>query len=208
MIFIGTMNLTRTRDVGNFLCPACGVAQGYRLRASRPWLTLYFIPTIPVGDFEFFVQCDHCKLRWDDSVLEMNHPNPVMAEENQFCDQAVRATMLVVLADCKISENEISALQRISQHFWSRHVGRDELGKICSNAQQNQIEAANYVLTVSRNWNQEQRSRALQGMFLAASADGPLDPSQLAILAKMQELFDFTDAEYHGAIEQALEWES
>ena len=35
MIFIGTVNLTRTRDEGNFLCPACGVSQGYRLRADE-----------------------------------------------------------------------------------------------------------------------------------------------------------------------------
>ena len=45
-------------------------------------------------------------------------------------------------------------------------------------------------------------------MFLAATADGPLGELQLGILTKMQELFDFTDAEYHQAIEQAVEWET
>jgi hypothetical protein len=30
----------------------------------------------------------------------------------------------------------------------------------------------------------------------------------MRILARMQELFEFTDAEYHAAIEQAVQWDS
>lgn len=208
MIFIGTANLTRTRDEGNFLCPACGVSQGYRLRATRAWLTIYFIPTVPVSDHESFVQCDHCRANWDPSVLEMDHQNHSDVTEEQFCMEAVRSAVLVVLADNEITENEISTLQTISSHLLKRAVERDELGQLCSSAQQHRIEPVNYVLTACRHWNQRQRVRALQAMFLAATADGPLGDLQLGILARMQELFDFTDAEYHQAIEQAVEWES
>ena len=208
MIFIGTINLTRTRDEGNFLCPACGVSQGYRLRATRAWLTVYFIPTVPVSDHESFVQCDHCKANWDPSVLEMDHLNHSEIEEEQFCIEAVRSAVLVVLADNDITENEISTLQTISSHLMKRRVERDELGQLCSSAQQHRIEPVNYVLTASRHWNQKQRVRALQAMFLAATADGALGELQLGVLAKMQELFDFTDAEFHQAIEQAVDWES
>jgi len=207
MIFIGTVNLTRTRDEGNFLCPACGVSQGYRLRATRAWLTVYFIPAIPVGHHESFVQCDHCKANWDPSVLDMDHMHHEEVAEEKFCGEAVRAAVLVVLADNQITENEIRTLQTISSKLMKRPVERDELGQICSSAQQNRIEPANYALTVSKHWNQKQRVRALQVMFLAATADGPLGELQLQILARMQELFDFTDAEYQRAIEQAVDWE-
>lgn len=208
MIFIGTVNLVRTRDEGNFLCPACGVSQGYRLRARRPWLTLYFIPTLPMGSFDYFVQCDHCKANWDPSVLEMDAVTHANAGEEQFCEEALRAAVLVVLADEQISENEIMALQKIAQQLMKRSMERDELGRICSSAQHNRIEAGNYVLSVSRHWNQQQRARALQAMFLAATADGPLGEPQMRILARMQELFEFTDTEYHAAIEQAVDWDS
>ncbi|MAI72374.1 MAG: zinc-ribbon domain-containing protein [Rhodopirellula sp.] len=208
MIFIGTVNLTRTRDQGNFLCPACGVSQGYRLRATRAWLTVYFIPTIPVSNHEPFVQCDHCKANWDPSVLEMDHLHYSDVAEEQFGEEAVRAAVLVVLADNQITENEINSLQAIASYLMRRPVGRDELGQVCSSARQHRIEPVNYVLTVSRPWNQKQRLRALQAMFLAAAADGPLGQLQIEILASMQELFDLTDAEYHRAIEQAVEWSS
>jgi uncharacterized tellurite resistance protein B-like protein len=208
MILIGTMNLTRTRDRGSFFCPTCVLNQTYRLRSRRPWLTLYFIPTVPVGGAEFFVQCDHCHSTWDSSVLEMDQQSHEQALEDEFRDQVVRSSVLIVLADGNIKENEILALQKIASRMLERVVDRDELGRLCSIAQQNKIEASNYVLTVSRRWSKEQRARALQAMFLAASAEGDMSKSQLEILAKMREILELSDADYEAAIEESLSWES
>ncbi|MGI9470668.1 MAG: TerB family tellurite resistance protein [Rubripirellula sp.] len=202
------MNLTSTRDRGNFYCPTCALKQTYRLRARRPWLTLYFIPTVPVGGHEHFVECDQCRSTWDPTVLEMDQQSHEAAQEDQFCDEAIRSAVLIVLADDRISDNEILALQRIATRMLGRPVDRDELGRLCSIAEQNKIEARNYVLTVSRRWSQDQRSRALQAMFLAATAEGELGEQQIGILTEMRELLDFTDSEYETAIEQALNWDA
>ncbi len=204
MILIGTMNLTRTRDRGNYYCPNCGVTQTYRLRARRPWLTLYFIPTIPIGGVEMFVQCDQCRQTWDPTVLEMDQETHEAAVEEQFIDEAIRASVLVTLIDGTISEQEIRALQSLASRMLERDVDREELGRLCSIAQQNKIEASNYVLTVSKRWNQSQRSRALQAMFLAATAEGNMSDKQVKVLAKMREILDLTDAEYQTAIEAVL----
>jgi uncharacterized tellurite resistance protein B-like protein len=207
MILIGTMNLTSTRERGNFYCPGCAMGQTYRLRARRPWLTLYFIPTVPVGGAELFVQCDECKQSWDPSVLQMDQKSHEMALEEQFRDEALRSAVLVVIADGTITENEIHALRRIASHLLERQVEREELGRLCSIAEQNKIEAAHYVLTVSQRWSQPQRSQALQAMFLAATADGEMGREQIETLAQMRDLLDMTDAEYESAIEEALTWE-
>ena len=208
MILIGTINLTRTRDRGSFYCPTCVLTQTYRLRARRPWLTLYFIPTVPVGVAELFVQCDHCRKTWDTSVLDMDQHSHEQELEEQFRDQAVRSSVLVVMADGEISESEILALQRIASRLLERVVDREELGRLCSIAHQNQIEAANYVLTVSRNWSKEQRLQALQAMFLAATAEGEMSQSQIDVLAKMRQTLELSDAEYEAAIEDALSWDA
>ncbi len=207
MILIGTMNLTRTVERGNFYCPTCMADQTYRLRARRPWLTLYFIPTVPVGGAELFVQCDQCRQQWDSSVLEMDQQSYEVAQEDQFRDEAVRSAILVVIADGTISEEEINALRRITSRLLAREVDREELGRLCSIAQQNQIEIANYVLTVSRRWSQEQRIMALQAMFLAATAEGEVSKQQMQTLARMRELLDMTDLEYEQAIEGAIAWD-
>lgn len=207
MIITGTMNLSRTLDHGNFYCPSCRAIQPYRHRSRRPFLTIYFIPTVPVGRAEAFVQCDNCKDCWDLSVLEIDREHHETIEQDLFLDQAVRSAILVVLADGVITENEIAALQRIASRLLNRDVDREELGELCSIARENRIEAANYVLTVSRRWSQSQRSLALQAMFLAASAEGELGDSQVRLLAEMRNLLDMSDLDYQSAIEQALEWE-
>jgi uncharacterized tellurite resistance protein B-like protein len=206
-MIVGTMNLTRTRDRGNFYCPTCAVPQSYRLRARRPWLTVYFIPAIPIGAVQLFVQCDICRSVWDTSVLEMNRRSHEIALEEQFRDEAIRSAVLVVLADGTISDPEIRALQLVAERILEHAVNREELGRLCSIAQQNKITAVNYVLTVSKRWSVEQRAKALQAMFLCATADGPMTKQQSGILAKMREILELTDREYELVIEDALAWE-
>jgi uncharacterized tellurite resistance protein B-like protein len=207
MIVIGTMNLTRTRDRGNFYCPSCALTQEYRLRARRPWLTIYFIPTVPVGGAELFVQCDQCRSVWDPTVLEMDRTSHETALEEQFREEALRAAVLVVLVDNRTTEAEITALARIGARLLEREFDREELGRLCSIAQENKIEATNYVLTVSRRWSGEQRSTALQAMFLAATAEERLSPEKTAVLTKMRDILEMSDFEYESAIEEALTWE-
>ena len=208
MILIGTMNITRTRERGEFYCPNCSHSQSYRLRARRPFLTLYFIPTVPVGGVEMFVQCDHCKSTWDPTVLSMDQQVHEYALEEQFRDEALRSAVLVVIADGQITEKEILSLQRISARMLERELDREELGRLCSIAKQNKIEATNYVLTVSHRWSQAQRVLALQAMFMAATADEGLSEPQTKILSKMRDVLQLTDLEYEQAIEQALQWEA
>ena len=209
MILIGTMNLTTTRDRGNFDCPNCGADQPYRLRARRPFLTLYFIPTVPVGPAELSVQCDQCRSTWDVSVLEMDRENHQMAMAHQFAEETLRACVLMTLVDGSISENEIDALLRISAHLLKppmdrELMDREELGRLCSVAQQNQIECKNYVLTISKHWSEAQRLLAVQAMFLAATADSAMSDKKLQVLAEMREILKLTDADYQNAIESAL----
>ncbi len=204
MILIGTMNLTRTRDRGNFFCPTCNIVNSYRLRARRPFLTLYFIPTVPVGPAELFIECDQCHSKWDTSVLEMDRSAHENALQEQFLDEAMRSSVLMVLVDDRISDEEIESLLRIGNELLERDIDRDELGRLCSIASQNKIRAENYVLTVSRRWSQPQRILALQAMFLAATAEGELSDAKVKTLAKLKEILDLTDAEYENSIEQAL----
>ena len=208
MILIGTMNITRTRDRGEFYCPSCMGTRSYRLRARRPFLTLYFIPTVPVGGAEQFVECEGCRQNWDVTVLQQDRSFYEDQQVDLFRDEAIRAAVLVVLADGVTTQNEIAALQRVATRMLQREVDRDELGRLCSIAQENKIPATNYVMTVSRRWNNDQRARALQAMFLAATADGELGPEQAKVLSRMRDILEMSPAEYETAIEGALEWDN
>ncbi len=207
MILIGTMNLTRTRETGQFHCPTCARTQEYRLRARRPFLTLYFIPTVPIGAAELFVLCSGCNEKWDPTVLEMDRRTHEQMGMEQFRDEALRAAILIVIADGSISEREIETLERIAFRLLDRPTDRDQLGELCAIAVQNRIRAQNYVLTVCRRWDTSQKSLALQAMFLAATAEGKMDDTRMGLLAEMRDILELTDAEYESAIEHSLQLE-
>lgn len=204
MVWIGTMNLTRTVDRGHFYCPTCGANCSYRLRNRRPFLTIYFIPVVPIGGAEPFVQCDGCKSSWDMTVLELTRESHEAAQLAQFREDALRATVLVTTADGSISEAEIDALLVVSSKLFERPIDREELGALCASAQRLGVSAPNYLLTVKRQWSPEQCITVLKAAFLAASAEGELNPAQLKMLRDLQDLFNLTDAEYQQAIEEAL----
>jgi uncharacterized tellurite resistance protein B-like protein len=170
-------------------------------------LTLYFIPTVPIGGAEVFVDCDGCRDNWDESVLEMDRVHHEERQEEQFLDEAMRSAVLVVLADGTTTEKEIDALQRIAARLLQREVDRDELGQLCSIAIENKISAKNYVLTVSRRWSQKHRARALQAMFLAATAESEMGEPQMKLLSEMRDILQMSQAEYEDAIEAALSWD-
>ena len=70
-----------TRDTGTFECLDCQCSTEYRLRAKRNFITVYFIPIVPLnweaGDEE--VQCVMCKSKFPAGILDgswpMEHPD-------------------------------------------------------------------------------------------------------------------------------------
>jgi uncharacterized tellurite resistance protein B-like protein len=205
MLIISTMDITRTRERGVFYCPNCRENGSYCLRARRPFLTLYFIPTVPVGPAEEFVLCDQCQSRWDTSVLSLNQRDHEQLQEEEFRDQAFKCAILVTLADGMIEEVEIDGLLRIANDLLQRDTDREELGQLCSTATQNRVTPENYSLTISSRWSTSQRRRALQAMFLAASATGTLSDTKLTLLARMREILKLTEEEYQSAIIEVIE---
>ncbi|MCC9604123.1 zinc-ribbon domain-containing protein [Stieleria sp. JC731] len=201
------MNLTRTRETGQFHCPTCRSNQDYRLRSRRPFLTLYFIPVVPIGGAEQFVVCRGCKEKWDPSVLQTDAKEQADYSLAQFHEEALRSAILVVLHDGYITEPEIDSLIYISNQLLQRPVDREELGELCSIASQNRVLARNYVTTVSRRWSDDQKKTCVQAMFLAATSEGALDDDRAKLLADMKGILKMSEADYQSAVSEALQWE-
>lgn len=207
MILIGTMNITRTADRGHFHCPTCGCIQEYKLKSRRPFLTLYLIPTVPIGAVEQFVRCLQCKSHWDPAILNAAGNTHRELQEMQFGIEAFRAAILVVLGTGEVSEQQIEILIRIGNRLLPEPISREELGQWCSSAQRNGISAANYVRSVCPGWTTEQRQFALQAMFVAATSDGDLNEPKLRLLASLKDTMQLSDQEYEAAIEAAIQWD-
>lgn len=208
MLVFGTTNWKWTAGEGEFSCPQCQRFQVYRIRARRPFLTIYFIPAVPLGPVERLVQCDACRHRFDVAILEpsSNDPETGIAEPD-YHDELLRAAVLLVIAGGEIEEVEIQALQRVGTHVTGREVDREELGQICSSAVQNEVRVDDYLFSVMHRWSLAQQQRMLQTLFWVGSLDGQLDANASRLLRAWSERLQLSEREMAALIEEALAWE-
>lgn len=204
MVLLGTMNLTRTRATGDFYCPHCGCLREYRRRARRPFLTIYFIPVVPIGASEEFLVCSSCKTNSPLAALDHDERSFRQSQDLQFRHNTLQAAAMVVTADGTITEREIEALLELAHRLVPGELDRDRLGALCSSIRLNRVTPKNFIAAVSRPWSTAQRRLAFQVIFLAASADGQLDDVKVKLLSWLREQFGMSEKEYQNAIEEAV----
>ena len=71
IIIWGLRVVYRTLGTGVFFCRRCGGDREYRHRAGRRFVTLFFIPLIPLTKTGEHVQCLTCKTRYVTEVLQL-----------------------------------------------------------------------------------------------------------------------------------------
>ena len=71
MIIIGSIELKFTKGTGTFACPTCEQERTYRHRTRREFLTLYFIPLIPLQSLGEFLECTTCRGSFPVELSEM-----------------------------------------------------------------------------------------------------------------------------------------
>lgn len=74
MFFIvGLTTRVSTVDSGMFRCPNEGGERPYRQLRARRWLTVFFLPLVPLGTQGEEVRCDSCGARYGRDAVA-RHP--------------------------------------------------------------------------------------------------------------------------------------
>ncbi len=68
-IIFGTRGRTSTVEEGEFFCPQCQQQREYERKRARNYFSLYFVPLIPLGEGQEFVECSFCHNAFDPTVL-------------------------------------------------------------------------------------------------------------------------------------------
>ncbi|MBW8483535.1 zinc-ribbon domain-containing protein [Actinomadura parmotrematis] len=71
LLVFGVSVFFRTDTEGTFHCPRCGGDRGFRRRRARRWITLFFVPVVPLDRRGEAVECRACRTRFGDSVLRV-----------------------------------------------------------------------------------------------------------------------------------------
>ena len=93
LIIWGIRVFFRTTGQGEFHCPRCGGDRRYRRRGGRRFLTLFFIPVIPLTTAGEHVQCTTCRARYHVGVLRA----PTAAQMQAALPAGMRAAATTML---------------------------------------------------------------------------------------------------------------
>lgn len=224
MILIGTMNWASTRMKGVFQCPECGGSQQFRLRASRPFLTLYFIPVLPIGGLQEYVECRNCKNSFESIILsnrmlpsdtpvekpsakrESDKTESNATNEPSFKQDLLNIIALMMIEDGHVNENEIKIARRLYENITEENISRDELGKACSQVQLQRLNTLSYLATASPRREHDERMLIVQAMFGVAGADGEITPNRMRSLMRAKDMLRLDEREFQTAIEATGQW--
>ena len=93
MIIWGLRVVYHTIAQGTFFCRKCGGDRAYRRRAGRRFITVFFIPLIPLSKTGEHVQCTTCKTRYVTEVLRL----PTAAKMQAALPAGMRALVAAIL---------------------------------------------------------------------------------------------------------------
>ncbi|HAC90338.1 MAG TPA: hypothetical protein DCF63_06845 [Planctomycetaceae bacterium] len=198
MIVIGTWDWPKTLRTGQFYCPACSCLRQFRHRSSRPFLTLYFVPVIPIGGRQEYVQCQSCKEKFELAVL-----GEAQKEPHSFESDLIKVAALTILEDRTVTEPEI--LRSLQTIVWlgGPQLSRDELGMACSEMRSGQLSLGGFLWTAKQRWSDQQRLQIMQAVFLIASAEGSISTSRMKGLLATGQLLELKQSEIEYCILQA-----
>jgi uncharacterized tellurite resistance protein B-like protein len=215
MILIGTMNWSSTRSRGMFQCPNCESKETYRYKASRPFLTLYFIPVLPLGGMEEFVQCGRCKNAFDPAVLtnrivpspSSSQPQSLSeARPDSFERDLLTIIALIMIEDGQVTEQEIAIATKLYQSINGSSITREELGRMCSQIRLKRVHLPSFLNSVVARRSHEEKLLLVQAMFGVAGADGEISAGRMAALMQSQSLLQIEESEFQRAVSDTTQW--
>ncbi len=224
MILIGTMNWASTRLRGLFRCPQCGDTQNFRLKASRPFLTLYFIPILPIGAVQEYVQCSKCKNSFETDILatSMTTQSPAGAAMDptlaapalgqpsrptaQMHDDLLKVIALMMVEDGHVTEEEIRVARQVVEKITGDNLSRDDLGRMCAHVQQQRLTTLSFLATAGQRRTHNEKLLLVQALFAVAGVEGQLTPKRLQALVQTQSVLELDEGEFQRAVAAAEQW--
>lgn len=202
MIIIGEMNLTLKKGVGQFFCPFCLEQRGYIQRRIKRFLTLYFVPVVPLATVSEHVRCDQCRQTFPLDALGKTKEFYARQRRLEFAGDVRRVMVLLMLADGQVEEVELAAIRRVYAQLSGEDISYEQLSHDVVQAQRARVDATQYARAVSLRRTEEEKEWILRGAFLVASASGPLSPQRLDQLKSLPAALNISEERFREVIAQ------
>jgi hypothetical protein len=188
----------RTLGQGVFFCRRCGGDRDYRHRSGRRFITVFFIPLVPLTKTGEHVQCLSCKTRYVTEVLKL----PTTVQMQLALVAGLRAVVVVMLragdpASPLARRRAVDAIKNAGESGYDEAALEADLAAPANadaDAARPKIAAFGAQLQV------EAREWCLAEAIRIALADGPLTGAERAAAEQLATGLSMTRAQAFGVI--------
>lgn len=194
LIIWGLRVIYHTIAQGVFFCRRCGGDRNYRHRAGRRFVTVFFIPLIPLTKTGEHVQCTACKTRYVSDVLRL----PTAARMQKALPTGMRAMVAVMLragdpASADARRRAIDAVTGAGAQGYDDAALDADLAVPAQEGRRAIIALGEQLRVHAREWH-------LAELIRIAMADGPLTGAERAAAEAVAADLGLTQAQVIGVI--------
>lgn len=194
LIIWGLRVIYHTIAQGVFFCRRCGGDRNYRHRAGRRFVTVFFIPLIPLTKTGEHVQCTACKTRYVSDVLRL----PTAARMQKALPTGMRALVAVMLragdpASADARRRAIDAVTGAGAQGYDDAALDADLAVPAQEGRRAIIALGEQLRVHAREWH-------LAELIRIAMADGPLTGAERAAAEAVAADLGLTQAQVIGVI--------
>jgi hypothetical protein len=194
IIIWGLRVIYRTLGRGVFFCRRCGGDRDYRHRTGRRYVTIFFIPVIPLVRTGAHVQCLTCKTRYVTEVLRL----PTTVEMQVALVAGMRAMVAVILragdpASPLARRRALDAVTGASNAAYDEEALEADILEPAEAARPRIVALGSQLQVEAREW-------CLAEAIRIAMADGPLTGTERAAVEHLAAALGMTQAQAIGVI--------
>jgi hypothetical protein len=194
LILWGLSVIYRTLGRGVFFCRRCGGDREYRHRGGRRYVTVFFIPLVPLMKTGEHVQCLTCKTRYVTEVLKL----PTTVDMQLALVAGMRAMVAIILragdpASPLARRRALDAVTGTGDKSYDEDTLEADLTESVDTARPK-------VSTLGAQLQIEAREWCLAEAIRIAMADGPLSAAERAAAEHLAAALGMTQAQAIGVI--------
>jgi len=194
LILWGLRVIYRTLGRGVFFCRRCGGDREYRHRAGRRYITVFFIPLVPLMKTGEHVQCLTCKTRYVTEVLRL----PTTVQMQVALIAGMRALVAVILragdpASPLARRRALDAVTGAGDDDYDEAALEEDLEEPVDTAGPKISALGSQLQVEAREW-------CLAEAIRIALADGPLSGAERAAAEQLAGALGMTQAQAIGVI--------
>lgn len=192
VIIWGTYVTKKELSAGQFYCPNCKSKKAYSLRRPRKWGHLYWIPIIPMEDFDPYVECSGCSKTYNEVVLQ-HDPE----KDAQELDRQLSVLITHALAMTASANGERPSVEYIADWIAKLIGVQPSLDEIRRTMLANDREAA---LQHIKTYSPGLTSKGKEMVLLAAVGNRKLSEDTLYVAKQLGTSLGMTDAHVRGVL--------